>query len=377
MHCKSFLVPAALALAAAPVHGAPFCAMAPEGFHFQNHKGSLKLLCLDTGESVMTLALPGHTLAVCADRTDRVKLVVQGSGQRAGEIHAFDLGQGTEALQPRWAAVIQGFLDSVDKAHTGSREAFTRMMNGIVIALDAESAATGDFPRGDERRAGMFMDHWNGHGETLGMGHLEDLLTFMRVYRAARSLPPEAFPAPRLGGLLQGTEVKLTPPRREADGSPAQSLRRLVRHLDSRFDPGAADADPLPSPPRDAVEERQTPADGAGESKLPLTQTPARLRPLTLEDLGTPPDGKAAATVAQAPATPMGLGLRYEDLLNTPELADYEQKLARTLVQEIRTWVVLAGSQEADGGDGSILDLQPAPRTSTAGKAPAEEKKGS
>jgi hypothetical protein len=113
------------------------------------------------------------------------------------------------------------------------------------------------------------------------------------------------------------------------------------------------------------------------KATAPVARTPARLRPLTLEDLGTPADGKAAAAVAQTPAAPRGPGLRYEDLLTTPELADYEQKLARTLVQEIRTWVVLAGSQEADGGDGSILDLQPAPRTSTAGKAPAEEKKGS
>ena len=304
MDLRTRLLPAALVAAAAPGLAAPFCIVTPEGFHFQNVRGSLKLVCLSTGENLMTWAFQGHALAVCTDQTARVKVVVQSPGQSA--IRGLDLRKGPDAAETEWQALAKAFLGSVQKTQPESEAGFRILMAGMMQAMDAEVGAVEARSGGDEKRAMRIAQYWSVTEPTLGLGELAELLAFMRDYRELRKDTPNFFGAPRLGGLLRGSAGKLLP----AAGGACLPLDRLIRRLDWPFNPEAPDAErpdssarPAPGPkPAGAAEAIPIAAAPAAETKAaePGMHTPRRhQRPGP--DPGRPDGHARAGSLAETP----------------------------------------------------------------------------
>ena len=281
MDLRTRLLPVALVAAAAPGLAAPFCIMTPEGFHFQNVRGSLKLVCLSSGENLMTWAFQGHALAVCTDETTRVKVVVQSPDQSA--LRGLDVGKAPDAAETEWQALAKAFLGSVQKTQPESEAGFRILMAGMMQAMDAEVGPAAARSGGDEKRAVRIAQYWSVTEPMLGLGELAELLAFMKDYRDLRKDTPNFFGAPRLGGLLRGSAGKLLP---TGAGGACLPLDRLIRRLDWPFNPEAPDAERPDSSARPAP----GPKPAGGVEAIPTAARPRRRKPKPWSPGCTPRD---------------------------------------------------------------------------------------
>ena len=346
MDLRTRLLPAALVAVAAPGLAAPFCIVTPEGFHFQNVRGSLKLVCLSTGENLMTWAFQDHALAACTDQTARVKVVVQSPGQNA--LRGLDLGKGSDAAETEWQGLAKAFLGSVQKAQPESEAGFRILMAGMMQAMDAEVGALAAHSGGDEKRAMRIAQYWSVTEPMLGLGELAELLAFMRDYRDLRKDTPNFFAAPRLGGLLRGSAGKLLP----AAGGACLPLDRLIRRLDWPFNPEAPDAERPDSSARPAPGAK--PASAA--EAIPIAAAPAA-------------ETKAAESGPHTPRRHHDRPLTLEDLMDTPEREAWRKRQMGQELEDPLAFQVSLGPMAA-GAEQSPAELP------GIGMAPVEEHKG-